>query len=198
MLTPEPPESPDFWNPADFGDAAKRNRGPRRNLTQRTYVVRKGDSPRTIAQACGAVTRPHWLTELEQVNPQKPVDSGIGNWFSLNVGETINLPDAWGAGSVDTGGDEDEAAGPGAHYFSLGEMEAIAPYFAPLAKHFRSTSDPEGFWRGYGEQPRSPFRGRGARRRARKRPSSFPRRGFTWRFPGRRGLSAGAGRPPRS
>jgi hypothetical protein len=143
---------PDAWNPADFGDAMRRNSGPRLNLTHRTYVVKKGDWPVRIAKAFGATARPHWLTELERANPHKPVDSGIGNWFSLSTGETINLPDAWGAANVDTGGDEgeDEAAGPDSDWHSLAEMEGAAPYFAPLARYFRSTPDAEGTWRSYG------------------------------------------------
>ncbi len=82
------------------------------------------------------------------MNPHKPVDSGIGNWFSLNPGEVINLPDAWGAGNTDTG--EDEAAGPDTDWHTLAEVEPQAPYFAPLAKLFRGTPDPEGSWRSYG------------------------------------------------
>lgn len=152
---PPPPPGPDYaippspWNPADFGGAQRRNSGPRPNITSRTYVVKRGDWPVRIAKAYGATARPHWLTELERANPHKPVDSGIGNWFSLNTGETINLPDAWGGRSVDTG-EEEEAAGPDSDWHSLAEMAGAAPYFAPLAKYFRGTPDPEGTWRGYG------------------------------------------------
>ena len=147
-LEPEPPEFPSSWDSPPSGDSLRRYTGPRLNITRRTYVVKKGDSPHTIAQTCGAATRPHWLTELQRVNPQKPVESGIGNWFKLEPGETINLPDAWGAGNIDTG--EDEAAGPDADWHALAEVEPQAPYFAPLAKLFRGTPDPEGSWRSYG------------------------------------------------
>jgi hypothetical protein len=152
-----PPEQdyaplPEAWNPADFGDAMRRDSGPRQNLTHRTYVVKKGDWPVRIAKAFGATARSHWLTELERANPHKPVDSGIGNWFSLSTGETVNIPDTWGAASADTSGYEgdDEAAGPDSDWHSLAEMEGAAPYFAPLAMYFRCASDPEGAWRSYG------------------------------------------------
>jgi hypothetical protein len=116
-------------------------------------VVKKGDWPVRIAKAFGATARSHWLTELERANPHKPVDSGIGNWFSLSTGETINVPDAWGAANVDTSGYEgdDEAAGPDSDWHSLAEMEGAAPYFAPIARYFRSAPDPEGAWHNYGK-----------------------------------------------
>ena len=155
-LEPDYAGPPEAWNPADFGASQRRNSSPRRNLTSRTYVVKKGDWPVRIAKAFGATSRRHWLTELERANPHKPVDDGIGNWYSLSAGETINLPDAWGAGSLDTSGEvdsgeeEEVSAGPDSDWHSLADMEGAAPYFAPLARYFRSTPDPEGAWRGYG------------------------------------------------
>jgi hypothetical protein len=160
-----PPPGPDYagppeaWKSADFGATQRRNSGPRPNLTSRTYVVKQGDWPVRIAKAFGATARRHWLTELERANPHKPVDDGIGNWYSLSTGETVNVPDAWGAGSVDTGGVDqgEEAAGPDSDWHSLADMESATPYFAPLARYFRIAPDPEGTWRTYGNTLAPPF-----------------------------------------
>jgi hypothetical protein len=86
-----------------------RNRGRRPNLTAQVYAVVRGDWPQKIARKFGADRRRHWLTELERVNPHKPIDSGTGNWFTLATGEFINIPDAW-VGS-ETGWLDDSDAG---------------------------------------------------------------------------------------
>ena len=84
------------------------NRGRRPQVTAQVYTVVRGDWPQRIARKFSAERRRHWLTELQKVNPQKPVDSGMGNWFTLTPGEVINIPDAWTAS--DTGWLDDAGA----------------------------------------------------------------------------------------
>jgi hypothetical protein len=96
--------------------------------------------------------RPDWWVELRDVNPQKPLASN-GWWRDIREGERLWIPDYWpmpasesasDAGSAEMGKDARQIT-----WVSLAEMEARAPYIAPLAKYFRGTPDPEGFWRGY-------------------------------------------------
>jgi hypothetical protein len=73
------------------------------------YTVVRGDWPQKIAQKFDADRRRDWLIELHEANPHKRVDSGLGNWVTLVVGEFINIPEAWVAS--DTGGPDDTDAG---------------------------------------------------------------------------------------
>jgi len=106
-FTPPDPEYPGSWvhqNPMDLEGGRRANTGQRpTNLARRTYTVKQGDWPARIAQRYGATGRPRWLTELEQVNPHKPVDSGMGNFSTLNAGEEINIPNAWGTATEASG-----------------------------------------------------------------------------------------------
>ena len=120
------------------------NRGRRPALTRATYTVKRGDFPAKIARRFGAASRPHWLSELLACNPHKPVDSGgIGNFYRLDVGEVINLPDAWN-GSADTSGDEDEAGAlsPRQNLTQTTYVVLAGDSMVGIAKKFGATSRP--------------------------------------------------------
>ena len=63
-----------------------------------TYVVEARDSMDCIARKLGARGRPHWLRELCEANPRKPVRVVEGRrlgWTMLRAGEILLVPPAW-------------------------------------------------------------------------------------------------------
>ena len=111
VLADELPPLPDDGPQDSPAAMAHLNTGRRPALTRATYTVKRGDFPAKIAKRLGVASRPHWLSELLACNPHKPVDSGLGNFYRLDVGEVINLPDAWKASADTSGDDEEDEAG---------------------------------------------------------------------------------------
>lgn len=64
----------------------------------RTYVVKPGDSPASIAARDDMAGCPKCSIELPRANPGRPTvvrPNGFVTFLELRVGETINLPDEW-------------------------------------------------------------------------------------------------------
>jgi len=69
----------------------------------RTYVVKAGDSPGSIAAKFAGC--PKCAASLPSVNPGKPTityPNGFVTFRTLDVGEVINLPDKWFNGDLDS------------------------------------------------------------------------------------------------
>ena len=70
----------------------------------RTYVVRPGDSPASIAARDEHAGCPKCAIDLVDANPHKPAQhlaNGYRTFKELRVGETLNLPDKWFDGRHD-------------------------------------------------------------------------------------------------
>ena len=64
----------------------------------RTYVVKEGDSPASIAAQDSFAGCPKCSIELPRVNPSKPTIVRLNGFLAfrdLRVGETLNLPNEW-------------------------------------------------------------------------------------------------------
>lgn len=92
----------------------------------RQYVVQPGDSPATIAIAEAGC--PKCAVDLIKANPHKPaavLPNGFMTFQSLAAGETLNLPDKWYDGTLDTR--------PRAYFAALPFADGVTPSTLGLA-----------------------------------------------------------------
>jgi hypothetical protein len=109
--------------------------------TERVYRVATAETPASIARKFGVtpVTRPRWLLELSEVNPQMPHEGSA----DLRLGEELRIPDAWPPQQV-----------------TLSDLRSAKA--APLVAYFRSLgADAEGAFRRYRNTLRPYFLGFG-------------------------------------
>jgi hypothetical protein len=88
----------------------------------RTYVVQPGDSPASIASRPDMAGCPKCSVDLIAANPQKPtvtLPNGFKTFRTLRAGETINLPDKWFDGTLDSR--------PQAYFAALAYADGVTP-----------------------------------------------------------------------
>ena len=94
----------------------------------RTYVVRTGDSPASIASRADMAGCPKCSRDLVRVNTHKPtvtLPNGYVTFRELRAGETLNLPDEWFDGTLDSR--------PNSYFQALPYADGVTPALAVLA-----------------------------------------------------------------
>lgn len=94
----------------------------------RSYVVQPGDSPASIAAQPNMAGCPKCAVDLVKANRHKPARSlpnGFVTFQSLVPGETLNLPDKWFDGTLDTR--------PRAYFAALPYADGVTPSTLGLA-----------------------------------------------------------------
>ena len=88
----------------------------------RTYVVQEGDTPAGIASRDEMAGCPKCAVDLVAANPNKPTvtyPNGFKTFRELRVGETLNLPDKWFDGTLDSR--------PTAYFAALAYADGVTP-----------------------------------------------------------------------
>ncbi len=111
----------------------------------RTYVVRPGDSPASIAAQDSHAGCPKCANLLPAANPDLPTvtyPNGFKTFKELRVGQVINLPDAWFDGTLDRQPQSYFNALPYADGVTpgVGQAPALAPQPLPAAVEKKSLS----------------------------------------------------------
>lgn len=94
----------------------------------RQYVVQPGDTPASIAARAEMAGCPKCAVDLIKANPHKPArtfPNGFVTFQSLAAGETLNIPDKWHDGSLDTR--------PRAYFAALPFSDGVTPSTLGLA-----------------------------------------------------------------